>query len=83
MHIHETLASILAQLDGCMKPSDAIQPSDSLQHDLGLDSLSVIELIFAIEEKFQIEVTDEELEALKIKRETFHGEWNYTIAPEG
>jgi len=30
-----------------------------------------------------IKVTDEELEALKIKRETFHGEWNYTIEPEG
>ena len=30
-----------------------------------------------------IEVTDEELEALKIKRETFHGEWNYTIELEG
>ena len=30
-----------------------------------------------------IEVTNEELEALKIKREKFHGEWNYTIAPQG
>lgn len=27
------------------------------------------------------EVTDEEMESLRIKRDTFHGEWNYTILP--
>lgn len=29
-----------------------------------------------------IEVTDEELESLNIKREKFHGEWNYMIKPQ-
>jgi hypothetical protein len=29
-----------------------------------------------------IEVTDEELQALNIKREKFHGEWNYIIKPQ-
>jgi Rhodopirellula transposase DDE domain len=28
-----------------------------------------------------IEVTDEELAAVKIKKHSFHGDWNYTIAP--
>jgi hypothetical protein len=28
-----------------------------------------------------IKVTDEELEAVRLKRGTFHGEWNYTIMP--
>jgi hypothetical protein len=28
-----------------------------------------------------IKVTDEELATVKIKRHSFHGEWNYTIAP--
>jgi hypothetical protein len=28
-----------------------------------------------------IKVTDEELAAVKIKRHSFHGEWNYTITP--
>ena len=28
-----------------------------------------------------IKVTDEELEAVNIKREEFHGDWNYTISP--
>ena len=28
-----------------------------------------------------IKVTDEELEAVRLRRDTFHGEWNYTILP--
>ena len=28
-----------------------------------------------------IKITDKELEALALKRETFHGEWNYTLRP--
>jgi len=28
-----------------------------------------------------IEVSDEELAAVRIERDTFHGEWNYTISP--
>ena len=30
-----------------------------------------------------IRVTKAEMEALQIERDTFHGEWNYTIAPKG
>ena len=29
-----------------------------------------------------IKVTDEELAQVRIKRHTFHGEWNYTISPK-
>ena len=29
-----------------------------------------------------IEVADEEVESLNIKRAKFHGEWNYTIRPQ-
>jgi len=28
------------------------------------------------------EVTDQQMESLVIKRDTFHGEWNYTIRPK-
>ena len=28
-----------------------------------------------------VEVSDEELQAINITRDAFHGEWNYTIAP--
>lgn len=30
----------------------------------------------------KIKVTDEELAALKLEREKFHGEWNYTVKPK-
>ena len=29
-----------------------------------------------------IQVTDEELEKVQIKKADFHGEWNYTILPQ-
>lgn len=29
----------------------------------------------------QIKVSDEQLERLRLKRHTFHGEWNYTLSP--
>ena len=29
-----------------------------------------------------IEVRDEEIESLNIKRDTFHGEWNYQLKPQ-
>ena len=29
-----------------------------------------------------IEVTEEELAAIRIRQHSFHGEWNYTISPE-
>jgi len=28
-----------------------------------------------------IKVSEEELESINIKKETFHGEWNYSIFP--
>ena len=28
-------------------------------------------------------ITDEELAAVQIERDSFHGEWNYTIIPRG
>jgi hypothetical protein len=30
-----------------------------------------------------LKVTDEELAALNLFRDAFHGEWNYTIKPQG
>jgi len=29
-----------------------------------------------------VDVSDEEIQAINITRDTFHGEWNYTIAPD-
>lgn len=41
---------------------DRIEDSTHLVNDLGLDSLDVLELAMALEEEFDIEIPDEELE---------------------
>ena len=43
---------------------DEIQIENSLQEDLGADSLDVVELVMALEEKFDIEIPDEEAEKI-------------------
>lgn len=37
-----------------------IQPQHSLQHDLGLNSADSIDLVFALEDMFEIEVPDQD-----------------------
>ena len=41
-----------------------IQPQQSLRQDLGLDSADSIELIFALEETFNIDVSDQDFRKL-------------------
>jgi acyl carrier protein len=38
-----------------------IHPQDNLREDLGVDSLTMIELLFKIEEAFDLEIPDEDL----------------------
>jgi acyl carrier protein len=38
-----------------------IHPQDRLREDLGLDSLAMIELLFKIEEHFDLEIPNEDL----------------------
>ena len=40
---------------------EKIRPEADFRHDLGLDSFAAVELGFAVEEEFAIEVTDEEM----------------------
>ena len=39
---------------------DEIQLANSLQEDLGADSLDVVEIVMALEDEFSIEIADEE-----------------------
>jgi acyl carrier protein len=41
-----------------------IKPGDALRNDLGLDSLTTIELLYRIEEEFDVEVPDTDLPGL-------------------
>jgi len=42
-----------------------IKPEASFVKDLGADSLDMVEIVMAIEEKFNIEIPDEESEKIK------------------
>jgi len=42
-----------------------VQPAASILDDLGADSLDVVEMVMSIEESFDIEVPDEDVEGLR------------------
>lgn len=44
---------------------DKITEDTDLQEDLGADSLDVVDLLMSIEDEFEVEVPDEEIENLK------------------
>ena len=46
------------------RPRNAIQPDQSLRDDLGLDSMATIELLFRIEETFDFQIPDQDLQRL-------------------
>ena len=53
---------ILAALaDYLKRPPSSIEPDHHLRDDLGLDSMAVIELLYKIEEAFDIQIPDQDL----------------------
>ncbi|MEE1154685.1 MAG: acyl carrier protein [Acutalibacteraceae bacterium] len=44
---------------------DAITADTTIQDDLGADSLDVVDLLMTIEEEFEVEIPDSEIENLK------------------
>ena len=44
---------------------DKITEETDLQEDLGADSLDVVDLLMSIEDEFEVEVPDEEIEHIK------------------
>ncbi len=59
----EKVKSILSeQFDAS---EDSITAETTIQDDLGADSLDVVDLIMSIEDEFEIEVPDEEVENIK------------------
>lgn len=59
----EKVKSILAeQFD---VEEDKITADTDLQEDLGADSLDVVDLLMSIEDEFEVEVPDEEIENIK------------------
>ena len=61
--ILEDLAAILEEVAD-VKPED-VSPEKSFVDDLDVDSLSMVEVAMAVEEKFNAKIPDEELSNLK------------------
>lgn len=53
---------IVSQLE---VPMEKVVPSAAFIDDLKADSLAVVELVLALEEKFEIEIPDEDTEQIK------------------
>lgn len=53
---------IVEQLD---VEEDAVTMESSITEDLGADSLDVVDLVMSIEESFDVEIPDEEVENIK------------------
>ncbi len=61
--IQEQITEIICeQLD--VKPED-VDDSKSFTEDLGADSLAIVELVLALEEKFDVKIPDDEVDGIK------------------
>lgn len=59
----EKVKAILAEQFGVEE--DKITADTDLQEDLSADSLDVVDLLMSIEDEFEVEVPDEEIENIK------------------
>ena len=55
---------IIALADYLRRDPTSIEPDHHLRDDLGLDSMAVIELLYKIEEAFDIQIPDQDLVGL-------------------
>ena len=58
------LQSLAAEILGV--ETDQVQMDKSFQRDLAADSLDLVELIAAVEDKYDVELPEEELENMKV-----------------
>jgi acyl carrier protein len=61
--ILEGLGEIIDEIAGV--PADEVTPSKSFVDDLDIDSLSMVEIAVAAQDKFNVEIPDGELKNLK------------------
>src|SRR5208282_4449443 len=45
--------------------ADEVKPDSSFIEDLGADSLDIVELVMALEEEFNVEISDEDAEKIR------------------
>ncbi len=62
MSVEDRVKKIVSDQLG--KDVDEIQPDSSFVDDLGADSLDTVELVMALEEEFDIEISDDDAEKI-------------------
>ncbi len=67
MSVEEKVKKIIVEKLS-VEPDDVV-PEASFVDDLGADSLDLVELIMAMEEAFEIEISDDEAEKLQTVRD--------------
>ena len=63
MAVEERIKKIIAEQLGVEE--DEVVPDAKFVEDLGADSLDTVELVMALEEKFDMEIPDEEAEKIQ------------------
>ncbi len=62
MVLEKVIAILADQFDA---EEDSLTPETSIVDDLGADSLDVVDLLMTIEDQFEIEIPDSEVENIK------------------
>ena len=57
------LAEVLEEVAGT--PADSVKPEAAFDKDLDIDSLTMVEVVVACEERFGVRIPDEALEGLR------------------
>jgi len=63
MKLFEQIKSVVSEQLGIK--TEEIKEESSFKNDLGADSLDLVELVMTLEEKFSIEIPDEDAEKLQ------------------
>jgi acyl carrier protein len=67
--IEERVREIISEQLNVSK--DEVTPEASFTDDLGADSLDLVELVMALEEEFEIEVSDEDAEKIRKVKDVY------------
>lgn len=77
--IRDTIRESVHRITG-IKPSDILDTS-SYREDLGLDSLSALEVVVDIEYAYKIKVTEDRIQAIKTVQDTIDVVQEYLAVP--
>ena len=59
----EKVRDIIVETLGC--DAEAVTPTASLADDLGADSLDVVDMLMSLEDEFDVEIPDDEIEKIR------------------